>query len=343
MYPSADKPYAGIFVRNQVEVMRHQFGEQWSITVRAMPRRFTGPLGTLLKYVIFTLRCVPLLFRKFDVVHVHYFTPLGIIGAVYRRLHRNSRLFVTFHGGDVNPRHFRGIRAGFWRRISKAIDCAVAVGPGVASAIESFLAPQRVLLLPAGIDSRRFYTPATETDDKSFDFVFAGSFSERKGVDLLLQALQDDRLAQASIVFVGTGPLRESIAAIAEQRPLRILDHLSQDELRQVFWDSRFIVLPSRSEPFGLVVSEAMYCGIPAIISDEPGLLSQVDEGRNGLVFPNGSIDALAQCLIRAMQLGETDYRQMARCASESNRGFDIFTVGEQLAIEYQKSVNDGL
>ena len=73
--------------------------DEIDLTVRAMPRRFTGRLGSLVKYVAFLLACVPLLFRRFDVVHIHYFVPLGGWGWLYRRLHRDSRLFVTFHGG----------------------------------------------------------------------------------------------------------------------------------------------------------------------------------------------------------------------------------------------------
>ena len=342
MYPSVEKPYAGIFVKNQIEILRERHGERVQVVCKAMPRRFTGRFGSALKYAGFALRCIPVLFRRFDVVHVHYFMPTVLLGWIYRKLHSGSRLVVTFHGGDVNDAHFTAMKGRFWRRISKSIDCAIVVGPAVEKQVSQHLDISRIVLQPAGIDSRRFYLPGREQVSKEFDFVFAGSFSHRKGLDLLLQALEDSRLIAARIVFVGTGPMREAILPLVEEGRSELLDHLTQDEMRDVFWKSRFIVLPSRSEPFGLVVSEAMFCGVPAIVSDEPGLKMQVADARNGLVFGNGDVDRLADCLAQAMEMDDARYDNLSRTAGASNREFDILNVVDSL-IEIYSDLSRGV
>ena len=159
----------------------------------------------------------------------------------------------------------------FWSVVSSRIDYGIAVGPGVEASVEKFLSVSNCKVKPAGVDSRKFFLPGEVRTDKKYDFLFAGSFSHRKGIDLLVEALRDERFASRRLAFVGTGPMRNLIESLASSRDCEILDHLSQDQLRQVYWASKFLVLPSRSEPFGLVVSEAMYCGTPVIASDDAG------------------------------------------------------------------------
>lgn len=336
MYPSPAKPYAGIFVKNQVDLLREIHGDKVIVTCRAMPRRFTGAAGSVAKYLLFFIRCIPDFFRRYDVVHVHFFIPTALIGFIYRVFHRSSRLVVTFHGGDVVDSQFKGWKGEFWRRISKKVDCGITVGPNVEIQVAKHLCIGNTVLQSAGVDSRHFYPPTESAHTKIHDFVFAGSFVHRKGIDLLVEALQARQFSDVQTVFIGTGPLRHLIEPLVEESRAQILDHLTQDEMREVFWDSKFIVLPSRSEPFGLVVSEALYCGVPAIISDEPGLLMQVSEDRNGFVFKKGSADGLAQCLSRALELGDEDYHHLSACAEISNRDFDIFTVVDDLIAIYQ-------
>lgn len=335
MYPSRQKPYAGIFVRNQVEILRDQYGDDLELTVRAMRRRYTGRIGTAIKYFLFTFSCLPNFFMRYDVVHVHYFVPLGVLGAIYCTIHSNSRLVVTFHGGDVNPHHFRGWLGNLWRAASKKVDLGIAVGPAVADLVDTQMDVKSCTISPAGVDSRKFYPPDQGPQKKEYDFLFAGSFVARKGVDLFVEALADDRFAGMRVGFVGTGPLRSRIVSLENSRDIEIFDHLSQDELRKVFWKSQYLVLPSRSEPFGLVVSEAMYCGVPAIVSDEPGPASQVRHEDNGYVFPNGSIVALTDTLLIAANLKGVEYAEMAAKARGSNRQFDIYEVTNELVKRY--------
>ncbi|MDH3511602.1 MAG: glycosyltransferase family 4 protein [Gammaproteobacteria bacterium] len=336
MYPSEELPFAGVFVRNQVEILQEEAGPTCDIDLSAMRRRFTGKLGSLLKYSRFALNCLPRLFRRYDIVHVHYFVPLGLIGAIYKILHPASRIVVTFHGGDVRPAKFRGIRGRLWRVVSSRMDYGIAVGPGVAEAVENNLAVRKLDVLPAGVDSRKFYQAGSTAVEERYDFVFAGSFSHRKGIDLIVNALRDSRLSTARLAFVGTGPMRNLIESIVGVEDVRIFDHLTQDRLREVFWASKFLVLPSRSEPFGLVVSEAMYCGTPVIVSSEPGPMSQVIHGRNGIVFDTGSVDGLCMAMDAALAMSDIEYKRMASEAAQSNRQFDIYEVTRALLKEYR-------
>ena len=81
-----------------------------------------------------------------------------------------------------------------------------------------------------------------------------------------------------------------------ENLPVTFAGFLNQSEIPKAYVAADCLVLPSDSgETWGLVVNEAMACGIPAIVSDHVGCGPDlVIEGETGGVFPLGDIDALA-------------------------------------------------
>jgi glycosyltransferase involved in cell wall biosynthesis len=73
---------------------------------------------------------------------------------------------------------------------------------------------------------------------------------------------------------------------------------VNQTELPAIYAAADAIVLPSRSETWGLVVNEAMACGLPAVVSDTVGCAPDLVEPRTtGAVFAMGNIAALAQAI----------------------------------------------
>jgi glycosyltransferase involved in cell wall biosynthesis len=119
----------------------------------------------------------------------------------------------------------------------------------------------------------------------------------RKGVDVLLEAF--DRVqhcvqAKASLVFIG--PRGDAHHLIGRSRE-GVVAHspVSQPELRNVLSGADCFVLPSRHDSFGMVVAEAMACGLPAIVSTMVGAKDLIEEGRTGWVVPVDDVAALAE------------------------------------------------
>ena len=109
-------------------------------------------------------------------------------------------------------------------------------------------------------------------------------------------ALIESHIASLTI---GTGELMRQAKALAkrDRLPVTFGGFLNQTEMPQAYAASDCLVLPSDAgETWGLVVNEAMACGMPAIVSDQVGCGPDlVLEGRTGAVFPLGDMDALAQ------------------------------------------------
>lgn len=140
---------------------------------------------------------------------------------------------------------------------------------------------------------------------EAFCFLFAGKLQAKKHpLDLLAALGQLVARADAPAVHllvVGSGELeaacRERTAR--EALPVSFAGFLNQNEISAAYAASDALVLPSdRGETWGLVVNEAMACGLPAIVSDHVGCAEDlVQPGHTGLVFPFGDVAALSFAL----------------------------------------------
>ena len=133
--------------------------------------------------------------------------------------------------------------------------------------------------------------------------LFAGRLEREKGVEVLLEAWRRARLpAGVRLALAGDGPLA---AAVAHAVPgARLLGRVPQAQLPALYAAADVLVLPSIrtatfTEPWGLVVNEAMLQRTPPIVSDAVGAAAGglVRDGHNGLVFPAGDAAALASRL----------------------------------------------
>ncbi len=157
------------------------------------------------------------------------------------------------------------------------------------------IAPERIWLVPYGADERVFY-PDTHTPAPGFRIVFAGLLGLRKGLKTLLDALTLVPRGDWRVDFYG-GELAEAQQDLAGYRgkvPLHFHGAVSQRALAEAFRAGSVLVLPSLEEGFGLVVPQALNCGMPAIVCDRVGGKDFIRHRENGSVFATGDAGALA-------------------------------------------------
>lgn len=156
-----------------------------------------------------------------------------------------------------------------------------------------------------------------------FRILFVGQFIRLKRLDLLVEALA--RLAPSSVelAVIGAGPLERELRAKAQAAlgdRLLWLGRQSQNAIPGHMAGADCLVLPSRYDGWGAVVSEALMAGTPAICSDRCGAAGVVRASGCGGVFPAGDIDALADLLRRSIDggrptpAGRADLARWARC-----------------------------
>jgi glycosyltransferase involved in cell wall biosynthesis len=148
-------------------------------------------------------------------------------------------------------------------------------------------------------------------------FLFAGRLVREKGVFELLSAyakLDEPVRRQVGLVFVGDGAsrsdLEEQAATSMSSGVIRFAGFAHREQLADYYGLAEMLILPTYSDTWGLVVNEAMACGLPVILSPAAGCaVDLVREGWNGLLTPPRDASSLATAM-------DTLARQSDLCAT---------------------------
>jgi 1,2-diacylglycerol 3-alpha-glucosyltransferase len=177
-------------------------------------------------------------------------------------------------------------------------------------------------------------------------FLASARFIEKKNLRRLLRAFAEYRAAISTepsatatqlwdLVLLGDGPLRTQLLTIREELGLASCVHFPG--LRQYGAIPAYYALAeafihaSIEEPWGLVVNEAMACGLPVLVSNRCGCApSLVCDGENGRTFDPTDCDAIANCLVEIARSSGDQRQQMGCCSSEIIAGFgsERFAIG---------------
>jgi len=151
-------------------------------------------------------------------------------------------------------------------------------------------------------------SPHISRHDRSPYILCIAMHNEKKGLDVLLRAFKHVHHTQPSIklVLVGDGPLRKQLEHLASSLEIRdrvnFLGLQGRIEVRQLLHDCEIFVLPSRSEPFGIAIVEAMACKKPVVATTAGGIPEIIDNGKNGILVPSDDVEALADALITILK-----------------------------------------
>jgi glycosyltransferase involved in cell wall biosynthesis len=181
-------------------------------------------------------------------------------------------------------------------------DRVFAISNFVAQQVRAAIPRAEVDVLGGAVDTAVFY-PA-EGDETTDRIVFVGRLVSEKGVWTLLEAV--GRLDGVTLEIVGEGPLMGPLREAGGRAPLEgqvcLRGYLPPAELREVLVRAAVLVVPSLwEEPLGLVVIEAMACGVPVVATAVGGIAEMVQHGRNGLLVEPDDPDALATAIRRLL------------------------------------------
>lgn len=336
MRPSAQKPYSGIFVQNQYNMLLNF--EFLKVDIFSMERKFTNKFGSYLKYFVAFIRFFPLLQRNYSVIHLHYYFPLIIPVSLYKTLNPKTKVVVTFHGSDINER-INHYNTWIFKIFNKKIDFVVSVGQDLSSMVFKKLNLKSDKIMSAGIDEAVFRE--IQGVDKKYDFVFAASFIKRKGLDLLIEAIRNINNKKTRYCFVGSGMMEGEILKLKEEFDITLKLNLRQEEMCVVFNESYFHILPSRFEPFGLVATEAMFCGTPSLVTPVGGLKDQLVDGFNGILLSDVSSDSIVEGIRRAMKIvnDQNTYTEMVENCRNSNKEHSLSKIIDETNCIYKSII----
>jgi glycosyltransferase involved in cell wall biosynthesis len=211
-------------------------------------------------------------------------------------------------------------RAGKWpfyRWFVSKLDACLAVGKWSSDYFLHYGATaERLFIVPHVVDTDYFQSESKrlesgrtllrakwELNNTAVVFLFAGKFIEKKRPLDFVNAIEQAKLLGAEVegLMVGDGPLRAACEQLAKEKnlPIRFAGFLNQSEIAAAYVAADALVLPSDGgETWGLVVNEAMACGVPCFVSDRVGCgPDMIRTGETGATFPLGDTKALGQIL----------------------------------------------
>lgn len=260
---------------------------------------------------------------RFDVLWVHGYARWVNWAAVLWAKARGIAVFVRDEATLSSAERSRARRLAkraFFAGLPAAVDAFLAVGSANrAYYLAQGIPAERVFSMPYCVDNGFFAARATEAAPMREQLrrrlglepgrpiiLYASKFEPRKRPGDLVRAYerllaQGGAPGRAYLLLVGDGEMRAPLEAEARTmglRDARFLGFRNQTELPALYDLCDVFVLPSTNEPWGLVVNEVMAAGKPVVVSDAVGCAADlVIPGRNGAVFPVGSVAALAEGL----------------------------------------------
>lgn len=290
------------------------------------------PIGALARHVgDFATRVIERIGEessKPDIVHSHYWLS-GWAGLMVKR-HLGLALANSFHTlGRVKDLTRRKddppeslLRIAAEHEVIEGADCVVASTPLEAEDLLDHYGadPNQLCTSPPGVDHTTFHPGDREAARAVLGLpdgplvLFVGRIQPLKGVDVAVEAFSAvrRRLPDARLVVVGgpSGPTGDAeteavrrriqsrdVAGAVEMRP-----PVPHAELVRHYQAADVLVLPSRSESFGLVAAEAQSCGLPVVATAVGGLIHVVSDQLSGLLVDGWDPDDHAAAVLSVLE-----------------------------------------
>jgi len=148
----------------------------------------------------------------------------------------------------------------------------------------------KITVIPYGAPIN-YFEPRPK-QDSIFRAMFAGQVSTRKGAHYLLQAWQELRLPDSELLLVGINQLPSDWLAKYSDR-VRMTGSVPHSTLNEYYSSANIFVFPSLVEGFGLVLLEAMACGIPIITTPNTAGSDIITDGVEGFIIQIRDVEAI--------------------------------------------------
>jgi glycosyltransferase involved in cell wall biosynthesis len=230
----------------------------------------------------------------------------------------------------------------FYRWFIPKLDACLPVGKWSRDYFLNYGArPDRVFIVPHVVDTKFFSSATTmllpqkshlraqwNLREDSVVFLFAGKFIEKKRPMDFVRAVDTaaKQLESISGLMVGDGPLRAECEEFVKEQnaPIRFTGFLNQSQIAAAYVAADALLLPSDGETWGLIVNEAMACGLPCIVSDRVGCgPDMIVPHETGEIFPLGDIGRLTNLLVAIA----SDQNQLATMTGLSRKKAEEYSV----------------
>jgi phosphatidylinositol alpha-mannosyltransferase len=230
--------------------------------------------------------------ERFDVLHLHEpMTPAICTAALVLA---RTPVVATFHAsGEMGWLH---LGKPLWGYLVDRVDHRIAVSERARASQQRWF-PGQFEVIPNGV----LVPPSAPPGGRDHRIVFAGRQEPRKGLHVLLRAWPEiHRRTGLRLTVAGADPLAVRLLLVRLRVPdegIDVVGFLSQEELTETLLGAKALVAPSLGqESFGMVLTRAFACALPAVASDIPGYREVLDPSAS-VAVPPGDVDALVRAV----------------------------------------------
>lgn len=246
--------------------------------------------------------------NKYDVFHYFFSLPTGLLSLYSNGLCRFPYI-LSLRGSDVpgyDPtapwlQILHGLLKPITRLIWKRAGTVVALSEGLREFAHRTAPGVPIMVIPNGIDVEAF-RPAGNGHSgpaRLLKIITVARLIERKGLDLLLEAVSRFSNPEIHLSIVGTGQEESNLKNLASQLKLTGMvefhGYRSQPDLEKLYNEADLFVLPSMAESFGMVILEAMACGLPVVATNVGGIPEIIGQNENGILVDPGRVESLVE------------------------------------------------
>ena len=299
------------------------------------------------------LRALFKIFRKFkpDLLNINgWFDPAQVVLALYAKK-LGVKLVISSESSALDrPR--KNLKESLKTRFLRRADAFFCFGKTSVEYLESLgIHESMIPVKGAAVVDSAFISEAfskaqrakpPDADKRSF--IYVGRLAKEKNLSLLLTAYRKSIATRKEtdwgLVFVGDGPMKNQLMKEAADNQLsgvRFAGGMPWHEVPAQLAQADVLILPSLSEPWGLVVNEAMVCGMPVIVSQNCGCVGDlVRNGQNGFVFDPTLVDELAAAMRHYINYPE-DIAVHGAKSRELIAPFSPVSVAQDMAAAYHR------
>lgn len=241
---------------------------------------------------------------KLDLIHCHGIYPDGLVGWEIGK-YFNKKVILHVHDSYMNTARELNIYKKVFESVDLLIPVSVFQMNEIAKVDEGLIQKCKVIYNGVNIDKRPVtFNEPRESADKIIKLIFVGHLIPTKGLDILLDALKILNDYQFNLDVIGNGPKKLEYEKLSENCGLKdkvnFVGEISNPDLLEKLPYYDYLVLPSRYETFGVVLTEAMSCGLPVISTRVGSIPEIVTSEEVGILVELDSAESLAEGIIRA-------------------------------------------
>lgn len=283
--------------------------------------------------------------EKLDIIHAHYAVPHAVCAFLAKQMTGNSvKVVTTLHGTDITVLGYDSSLKEIIRFAIESSDRVTAVSHSLAAQTYDLIKPdKKIETIHNFLDERVYLREDHEMlkahygllqDEKVI--IHVSNFRKVKRVQDVIHVFQKiSQVVHAKLLLIGDGPEKSVVCELVKNLGLtdRVLFLGKQEKVEEFYSISDLKLLLSEKESFGLVLLEAMACGVPCIGTNVGGIPEVITHGETGFLVPFGDIDEAAKYAV-ALLKDETLHQQVSMAAWSSVR--DNFS-SEKIVREYEE------